>query len=107
MPWWYSGTKTSSGGTCMVRRVASRVIVAGVIAVLGALIYLAEWHAGASALHHSAQGDAAQPAAVTATPVQNLPMQPEMIPFPAPANCRTPSTDAAHAGSTDNPSRAS
>ena len=68
----------------MVRQVASRVIVAGVIAVLGALIYLAGWHAGASALHHSAQGDAAQPAAVTATPVQNLPMQPEMIPFPAP-----------------------
>ncbi|OLD60402.1 MAG: hypothetical protein AUI83_02225 [Armatimonadetes bacterium 13_1_40CM_3_65_7] len=68
----------------MVRRVASRVIVAGVIAVLGALIYLAGWHAGATALHHSAQGDAAQPTAVTATPVQNLPMQPEMIPFPAP-----------------------
>ena len=59
----------------MVRQVASRVIVAGVIAVLGALIYLAGWHAGATA---------AQPTAVTATPVQNLPMQPEMIPFPAP-----------------------
>ncbi|TMI73118.1 MAG: hypothetical protein E6H05_10230 [Bacillati bacterium ANGP1] len=68
----------------MLRKVAYGVIGAGVIAALGVFIYLAGWHAGA-ALHQTMQGAAAaQPAAVSAIPAQNLPVQPEIIPFPGP-----------------------
>jgi len=59
----------------MLRKVACGVIGAGVIAALGVFIYLAGWHAGA---------DNAKPAAVSAMPAQNLPVQPEIIPFPGP-----------------------
>ncbi len=59
----------------MLRRVAYGVMVAGGIVVFGALMFVAGRHAGAAS---------AQPAAVSAVPVQNLPVQPEIIPFPAP-----------------------
>ena len=59
----------------MLRRFGRIILIVGGAALFGGLMYLAGWHAAATA---------AQAAPVSATPVQNLPMQPEMIPFPAP-----------------------
>src|SRR5437899_11134489 len=59
----------------MLRRFGMIILIVGGAALFGGLMYLAGWHAAATA---------AQAAPVSATPVQNLPMQPEMIPFPAP-----------------------
>lgn len=59
----------------MLRRSALIILLVGGAALFGGLMYLAGWHAGAAG---------AQPAAVSATPVQNLPVQPEIIPLPGP-----------------------
>lgn len=59
----------------MLRRFAMTTLIIGGAALSAGLMYAAGWHAGATAT---------QPAAVSAAPVQNLPMQPEMIPFPGP-----------------------
>ncbi len=60
----------------MLRRSALIILLVGGAALFGGLMYLAGWHAGIAS---------AQPAAtVSATPAQNLPVQPEIIPLPGP-----------------------
>ncbi len=59
----------------MLRRSATIAMVAGTLALGGAL-YVAGWHAGAAAARSGPV-----PAAV---PVQNLPAMPEFIPLPGP-----------------------
>ena len=59
----------------MLRRYARPILLVGSAALFGGLMFLAGWHAGAAG---------AQPAAISATLAQNLPVQPEIIPFPGP-----------------------
>jgi len=66
----------------MLRRCVLPTLLVGSAALFGGLMFVAGWHAGA-ARHDSAQGNAVQLAA-SATPAQNLPVLPEIIPFPGP-----------------------
>lgn len=59
----------------MLRRSALIILLVGGAALFGGLMYLAGWHAGIAS---------AQPSVVSATPAQNLPVQPEIIPLPGP-----------------------